>query len=270
MYTKHICVSANESIAEFSPENGELTKVLGEFADVCAADGRNAVYVGRKNGKKLFIAGDYCGFACFSDGTLVEILPQSTGGAAEARKTLCTEFCKHCGYNFDQLNFDPEMNFLEYFISVFASETVKIIKSGVLSAYASREDNLTSVQGTIMFAENIRRNLVHRERVYVRHDVFTPDRAENRIIKAAAVILNKLTASSHNSHLLKEALSYFDDVPVPINITAEFGKCINTRNTKKYSTILSICRMLFDKNEGTAFTGKYVSCAQFYKFEPQK
>jgi 5-methylcytosine-specific restriction endonuclease McrBC regulatory subunit McrC len=157
------------------------------------------------------------------------------------------------------------MNFLEYFISVFAGETVKIIKSGVLSAYASREENMTAVQGTIMFAENIRRNLVHRERVYVRHDVFTPDRAENRIIKAAAAMLNKVTANSHSSHLLKEALSYLDEVRTPYDITAEFGKCINTRNTKKYSTILSICRMLFDRNEGTAFSGKYILCAQFYK-----
>ena len=269
MYTKHICVSANESIAEFSPENGELSKMLGEFTEVCAADGRNAVYVGRKNGKKLFFAGDYCGFACFADGTLVEILPLAKGGTTNARKELCAEFCRRRGYNFEQSNFDPEMNFMEYFISIFAGETVKIIKSGVLSAYASREDNLTSVQGTILFAENIRRNLVHRERVYVRHDVFTPDRAENRIIKAAAAILNKLTTNSHNSHLLKEALSYFDEVAVPLNITAEFGKCINTRNTKKYSTILSICKMLFDKNEGTAFTGKYVSCAQLYKIKSQ-
>ena len=47
----------------------------------------------------------------------------------------------------------------------------------------------------------------------------------------------------------------------------EFSKCINARNTKKYSTILNICRMLFDRNEGTAFSGKYISCAQFYRMQ---
>ncbi len=269
MYTRQFCVSANGIIAEVSPKNGELSNMLGEFAEVCTADGSNAVTVSRKNGVKYFMAGDYCGFVCLADGTLIEILPNTEGDTANARKTLCTEFCERCGYEFRPLSFDPDMNFMEYFISVFAGETMKIIKSGVLSAYASREDNLTSVQGTIMFAENIRRNLVHRERIYVRHDVFTPDRAENRIIKAAAAILIKLTASSHSSHLLKEALSYFDEVVVPHNITAEFDKCINTRNTKKYSTILNICRMLLDKKEGTAFSGKYVVCAQLYKTEQQ-
>lgn len=270
MYTRHICVKANERIAEISPENTELAKMLGEFADVCEADGKKAVTLERKKGSEYFMAGSYCGFACLSDGTLLEILPPVKGGAANARRVLGAEFCKRCGYKFDPSVFGEGMNFMEYVISVFAGETTKIIKSGVLSAYASREENLTSVQGTILFSENIRRNLVHRERVYVRHDVFTPDRAENRIIKAAAAKFVKLTSSSHSSHQLMEALSYLDEVRVPFNITAEFSKCVNTRNTKKYSTILSICRMLFDKDAGTAFSGKYISCAQFYKMNPPK
>lgn len=269
MYTKHICVSANEKIADFSKENGDLSKMLGDFAEVCAADGRKPVTVTRKNDASYFMAGSYCGFASFIDGTLVEILPGTENSIADARKKLCNEFCRRSGFAFNNFGFDPDMNFMEYFISVFAGETMKIIKSGVLSTYASREENMTSVHGTILFAENIRRNLVHRERIYVRHDVFTPDRAENRLIKAAASKLIKITDNAHSSHLLQEALSYLDEVRIPYDCSAEFSKCINTRNTKKYSTILSICKMLFDKNEGTAFSGKYITCAQFYKMQPQ-
>lgn len=267
MYTRHICVSANEIIADYDEKNSDLGMMLGEFAEVCGADGRKAVSVSEKSGKKYFSAGSYCGFICLADGTLIEILPKSDSGAETARKSLCEEFCDRCGYEFRPMSFDPHMNFLEYFVSVFAGETMKIIKSGVLSAYASREENLSSVQGTILFSENIRRNLVHRERVFVRHEVFTPDRAENRIIKAAAAKLIKLTANPNSSRLLNESLSYLEDARMPHDITAEFGRCINTRNTKKYNTVLDICRMLFDKKEGTAFSGKYVLCAQLFKME---
>lgn len=263
MYTRHFCVSAHDMIVDISRKNGEITKMLGEFAAVCKADGREAITVSQINGIRYFTAGSYCGFVCLADGTFIEILPQTDGDTADARNELCAEFCRRCGYTFAPP--DNETNFMEYFISVFAGETMKIIKSGVLSAYASREENMHSVTGTILFSENIRRNLVHRERIYVRHDVFTPDRAENRIIKAAASVLIRLTASPRSSHLLKEALSYLDDVAVPRNIGAEFAKCINTRNTRKYSTILNICRMLFDRNEGTAFSGKYVTCSQLYR-----
>lgn len=268
MYTRHICVSANEKLANFSSGNDELSIMLSDLAEVCEASGRKAVAFCQQEGAGFFTAGSYCGFARLTDGTLIEILPPSENGIAEARKLLCAEFCKRCGFEDSRSSPDADMNFMEYFISVFAGETMKIIKSGVLSTYTSREDNLTSVQGTILFAENIRRNLVHRERLYVRHDVFTPDRAENRIIKAGAAKLIKLTDNSHSSHLLREALAYLDEVRMPYDITAEFGKCINTRNTKKYSVVLNICRMLFDKNEGTAFTGKYVSCAQLFRIIP--
>ncbi len=265
MYTRHICVSANEVIADYSPENAGLCHMLSELDELCAADGRKAVSFSQINGNRRFTAGDHCGFVCFTDGTLVEILPHTDGSTEDARKMLCAEFCRRCGYEFKPSGLKPDMNFLEYFISVFANETMKIIKSGVLSAYASREENMTSVHGTILFSENIRRNLVHRERIYVRHDVFTPDRAENRIIKAAAKKLQKLTTDPHSSHHLNEALSFLDEVRLPHDVNAEFSRCINTRNTKKYSTILNICRMLFDKNEGTAFFGKYILCAQFFK-----
>lgn len=263
MYTRYICVSANETIAELTREGG-FPQMLGEFAEVCAADGRGAVAVRERDGRKLFTAGSYCGFACFADGTLLEMLPPAEDRAA-AKKALCAEFCRRCGAQLSPSAFDPDMSFMEFFVSVFAGETVKIIKSGVLSTYTSREENMNTVHGTILFSENIRRNLVHRERIYVRHDVFTPDRAENRIIKAAAAQLIKLTASSHSSHLLMEALSYLDEVKAPSDITAEFGKCVNTRNTKKYSVVLNICRMLFDRSAGTAFTGKFVQCAQLYE-----
>ena len=257
--TRHICVSAGERIAELSPGDGGLSAMLSELAEVSPA-----VEVRTEKGRRYFAAGSCCGFARFTDGTLLEILPHAKGGTAGARRALCEGFCRRCGASFSPSAFDPEINFMEFFISVFAGETMKIIKSGVLSAYASREENMTSVQGTILFAENIRRNLVHRERLYVRHEVFTPDRAENRIIKAAAAKLKKLTESSHSSHQLMEALSFLDEAVVPGDVAAEFGKCVNTRNAKKYSTVLSICRMLFDKNEGTAFTGKYIACAQFF------
>lgn len=269
MYTRHICVTANERIAVPASDCDGFIKTLGELAEASSADGGRAVNAARRDGRTSFTAGERCGFVYLVDGTLAEILPQTKGGAAAARKALCAEFCRRCGFAFRESALADDMNFMEFFISVFAGETMKIIKSGVLSTYTSREENMNTVHGTILFSENIRRNLVHRERIYVRHDVFTPDRAENRIIKAAAAMLRKITVNSHSSHLLMEALSYLDEVVLPVDVAAEFDKCVNTRNTKKYSTILAICRMLFDKNEGTAFNGRNVVCAQLFQLPAQ-
>ena len=61
------------------PDSGGLSALLGDFAEVCAADGRRAVLLAEENGERCFKAGSYCGFICFTDGTFVEILPYPGG-----------------------------------------------------------------------------------------------------------------------------------------------------------------------------------------------
>ena len=124
MYTRHICVSAGDRIAEHSRADGGLTKALGGLAEICGADGRDAVVLRDEGGRKLFTAGSYCGFVCFADGTLLEILPRRET-PAEARKALCTEFCRRCGYEFREVDFVPERNFMEYFISAACSRRIR-------------------------------------------------------------------------------------------------------------------------------------------------
>ena len=170
--------------------------MLGEFAENCELEGRPAV---KLNGNSIE-SGGCCGFIRLVDGTLIEILPNvQSDDINAARENLCRSFCSRIGYVFGDSRLSESANFMEYFISVFAAESMKIIKSGVLSAYLTREENMTSVQGTIMFAENMRKNLTHRERLYVRHEVFSPDRAENRLMKAAAQKLMKLTEDPRSS-----------------------------------------------------------------------
>ena len=142
MYSRYICVSANERIAELSKEKGELTKILAEFAEDCELDGRKAVTIGRKNGAKWFIAGSYCGFAALADGTLVEILPHDEGGETEARKKLCAELCRRCGYTFRPSELEPDMNSMEYFIGeLFVSSEHEMKKEHYISFAAYVADS---------------------------------------------------------------------------------------------------------------------------------
>lgn len=259
----------HDNIIEQNSENKTLFEMLADFALRCDTEKRPVLTLYEKDKHKIIIAGNYVGFARLTDGTLLEILPNITESTSDkcvcdARKSLCLKLCNICDIRYSDVYAENTPDFMEYFISLFVNECMKIIKSGLLCGYASIEENLTMVQGNILFSENIRRNLVHKERMYVRHDVFTPDRAENRIIKTAAVLMMKLTASPHNSLNLKKIFSFLDDVQTLRNCEAEFSKCINTRNTKKYSTVLNICRMLLNNHENTSFSGKYVSYALFF------
>ncbi|MCQ2468742.1 MAG: McrC family protein [Ruminococcus sp.] len=259
-----ISVPVNEKIIELTPEYSAQYEMLDEFAECCQMRNKMAVVSQQENDRKFIVSGSYCGFIKLIDGSVIDIIPKYDKEKKNAQKLLFMEFCNRCGFEFDDNFFNYEASFMENMISVFARESMKIIKSGVLSQYSAIEENLNTVQGKILFSENNRINLLHRERIYVRHDIFSPDRAENRLMKAAASKLIKITDDPHSSHLLRQVTAYLDDVRKPANIANEFSKCVNTRNTKKYSTVLSISRMLLDTHSDTYFSGKYVSCSMLF------
>lgn len=258
----------NEKIAELTSENKNRFEMLSDFAQTAESEGKNILILTEENGRKILRTTDCVGFVRFADGTQLEILPHISKECEnefyEARKLLCRSLCELFDIVYPDNAIDNSESFFECFISVFVKESMKIIKSGMLHGYKSVEENLNMVQGNIMFAENSRKNLIHQERVYVRHDVFTSDRAENRLIKATAKLMMKLSVNSQSSRSLKQILSFLEEVKTPVSYKEEFSKCINTRNTKKYNTVLNICRMVLNNRDGENF-GSYVSYAMFFK-----
>lgn len=268
MNTNLITICESETILKLTSENRKLFEMLEDFALRNNSVMRPVI----ENGEKVIKAANYVGIVKLNDGTVIEILPKLAGKKAgsfsEPKKLVYQMLSTLLGipYN-DRDTVDMNETFLEYFISVFARECMKIIKSGLLSGYVSVEENMTAVQGNILFAENIRKNLVHRERLYVRHDVFSPDRAENRLIKSTASLMMKLSKSHRSSQNLKQILAYLDDVKFSADYDVDFSKCVNTRNAKKYSIVLNICRLFLKNHNFSEYHGKYVAYAMLFPME---
>ncbi len=265
MSNRRISKFVHEDILVLTPGNRNVFEQLADFANRCSTDGRDVMSVTEENGQRIIKASDFVGFVQLSDKTQIEILPRTSDDLQQAACMLFRRLCEASGIQYSESDVSGEYGFMECFISVFARESMKIIKSGLLCGYASVEENLTMVHGNILFAENSRRNLVHKERVYVRHDVFTPDRSENRLIKAAAKLMMKLSSSPQNSLNLKKVLSCLEEVSVPVNYKVEFANCINTRNTKKYSTVLGMCRMFLDGSKNIVYSGRNIGYAIFFR-----
>lgn len=273
MINKNITVCEYDTIMELDSQNMAQFEMLEDFILRSNTEKQSLMRLVTENGRKIIKAENYVGTVQLNDGTVIEILPKTEGkkrgDTAASRKLLYRMLSAFIDVPYEERTAadDSESTFLEFFISVFVRETMKIIKSGLLAGYVSIEENMTAVQGNILFAENIRRNLVHRERLYVRHDVFSPDRAENRLLKSAAAVMTKLSRSHQNRQNLKKILAFLDEVKSSVSYEADFSKCISSRNSKKYTTALNISR-IFLKNQGYApCSGKYVSFALLFPLE---
>ena len=278
MNSKYITRCQNDTIIELDAGNGERFEMLEDFILHSNSDKATYLSLTLNNGNKAIKASDYVGIISLTDGSCIELLPKvagiKRGAISENREVLYKMLSAYYDIPYEAKTNDDEENsessdntFLEFFISVFARECMKIIKSGLLSGYESIEENTTQVRGTILFAENNRRNLVHRERLYVRHDEFTPDRVENRLMKTAAFVMTKLSGNHQNIQNLKKIMAILDEVKLSDNYEADFAKCINARNTKKYSTVLNICRLFLRSKKNAEYSGKFVSYALLFPME---
>jgi 5-methylcytosine-specific restriction enzyme subunit McrC len=230
----------------------------------------------RRGGVKTITARNYVGVITTNDGTVIEILPKICNLADDADKKRTKEIFlemlralkdasfKH--FNVSNLKTD-RLSLFEIFIQMFADEVLALTKQGLKSAYTTVEANERFFKGKLNVAQDIRHNLVNRERFYVRYSVFSVDRAENRLIKATLRFLLKRTTSTQNRQKLSQLLAMFESVGDSTNVDADFSLCVPNRSMTHYEKALSWCRVFLKGNSFTPFAGSDVAMALLFPME---
>lgn len=167
---------------------------------------------------KVITAKNYVGVITTRDGTEIEILPKLTLEGDDSdqavRKVFLTmlrtvQEAPFKTFRTAHLN-TSRMRLLDLFVRMFLDEAHRLIQRGLKSDYALTQDNETCVRGKIVFSEHIRKNLLHRERIFVEYDVFSVDCPENRLVKSTAVYLQRHATDLQNRKDLRIVLSVMD------------------------------------------------------------
>lgn len=102
--------------------------------------------------------------------------------------------------------------FLEILIAHYANMLLNALQRHIPHHYETREDNLSTVKGRILFAKNHLLNTANLARVYCQFDEFSPNNLLNRTFKFVAHALRRLTISSTTRAFLDKILAIYDDV----------------------------------------------------------
>lgn len=227
----------------------------------------------KKNVGKVITAKNYVGVIALDDGTIIEILPKICGeDDTEKVKKLLIRMLKSLQNSpfksMQSTNLDvAKMPVFEIFIRMFITETFAVVKRGLKSGYETVEDNLTVCKGKIDFSNQIRHNLVHKEKFYVRYDEFNNNRPENKLVKSTLKYLYRFSSSSKNKADLKTLLNVFENVDESVNYDADFAKCSSDRNSKYYNTLLMWCKVFLKGKSFTSFAGSEVAYALLFPME---
>lgn len=228
----------------------------------------------RRGVGKIITARNYVGMIAMADGTVVEILPKIAGdGISESdARRIFLEMLKTLkditfkDFNISRLHTE-RLSLLEIFIKMFLDEVSVLTRQGLKAAYTPVEGNECFYKGKLLASQNIKYNLVSRERFFVRYDEFNINRPENRLIKSTLGFLFKATADSRNRQNAARLLTFFDGVEYSKNYDADFSKCFVDRSMNHYHKVLSWCRVFLRGNSFTAFAGSKVALALLFPME---
>src|SRR5690606_33591690 len=144
-------------------------------------------------GRRVIQVTSFVGVIHAPDGFQIEVLPKIgkaiAGSAIEVRQLLIDMLC--CLRDFRHILTDSaklsaaRMPLLEIFTSEFLYSVEYIVNHGLGSEYRQRQGNLFALRGKLLRSSHLRENLYRADRFFTEHDVFTMDRPENRLVRAA-------------------------------------------------------------------------------------
>jgi len=232
--------------------------------------------LGRDKKGDFLQAQNYVGIIQTKSGDSLEIIPKihdndngSNKEAVENSKRILLRMLKtlknHPFKNINIANLKSlNLPLLEIFISMFLDEVSKLIKIGIKSDYVELEDNLKFLKGKLKISEQIRKNIVHKERFYVCYQEFSIDRAENRLIKSTLEFLYRRSKSSKNQQLIREYLFIFDEISSSSDINADFSRLKLNRQTKHYEQALLWGKIFLQNKSFSPYRGSDVAFALLF------
>lgn len=146
---------------------------------------------------------------------------------------------------------------LDFFIRLFIKEVHDIIHKGLVKKYRQVERNSTFVKGKILFSENIKRNLLHEERCFVRMTTYDYQNLYNAILKTAIDILRKTySLQKSTSDELDNLYLYLENVKPISAKSIKWHHLSYNRKNNHYKKALDLARLIIENSNPEIQAGK--------------
>lgn len=228
----------------------------------------------RFRGREALRVRSCVGVLLLPSGQCVEILPKIYNDATEPEQVRallltmlrCLPDLPFAAHGTADVR-EGRLPLLEVFLTCFLDEATRLLRAGLRSDYAEREENLTCLRGRLLLSEHVRRNAAHRERLYVRHDEFLPDRPENRLLKSTLLKVAGLTRHADNQRRCRRLLFMLDEVSLSTRLEADFSLCRHDRSTRHYENALTWAALLLRGNAPLPLAGPRTCLSLLFPME---
>jgi 5-methylcytosine-specific restriction enzyme subunit McrC len=208
-----------------------------------------------RKGKKYLKLGSYVGYLQSPSGEGIEILPKTelaSPGETEPLRMLLQDMLK-CpgplksreGDSADLKRSDLPLH--EWIIAQYLNQLTHLVKRGLRFDYETVEEESRFIRGQLDVGRQSRQSPARAIWFNIRHDVFSPNRTENRLLKTALDYVLKLTKNGQNwriANTLSHQLSVIESFTRPLTKISQWQ---NTKLMQPYRAIKPWCVLVLER-----------------------
>lgn len=236
----------------------------------------------RKNGAELLQIEDqrhlrldnYVGVIETPCGTRLEILPKimfSADDEGKSREMLCKMLrtvhrlpVRDAGVANITL-FDSSLT--EWVMRHFLQALEHLMARGMRSDYIRVEEEQRYLRGQLNMTRQMRQPPGRQHFFQITHDIFTPDRAENRLIKKALERIAQATSDASNWRVARELMGVLAEIPQSKNTGQDFKNWSNDRLMSHYNDIKPWCELVLGQQMPLTQKGEWHGISMLFPME---
>ncbi len=197
----------------------------------------------------------------------IEVLPKLAAGAGREDHEAWRHFLLDILVRSKVLKFQvrphsqtgTRQTMLDFILRYYLDRLDEALHRGLIKRYRHAEGNIAALKGKLLFAQQVRHNLVHRERFYTSHTRYDFDHALNQLLAAALAWVPDLTHTQDlrsGADRLGLALPLISEVLHPEHL---IGKIRQDRKSAPFQELIHLAGLIVENyhpslSAGTAVT----------------
>ncbi len=161
--------------------------------------------------------------------------------------------------------FDKSLS--EWVMAQFLAELDLLVKRGVRFDYQRIEEEQRFLRGQLNVVAQMRQPPGRQHHFQIRHDVFLPDRAENRLFKLALEQVAKSTQDAANWRLANELRAMLAEVPASRQVSQDLRAWSRDRLMAHYQAIKPWCELILNQQMPIAVSGEWRGISLLFPME---
>lgn len=155
----------------------------------------------------------------------------------------------------------------EWVARQFLCELDRLVKIGVTFEYENVEEEQRFLRGRLNLGKQAVQRPGRGHFFQIEHDLFSPNRAENRLLRTALSEVRRVTGDPQNWRLAHELLAYLAILPSSSDIRGDFRNWRSDRLTAHYQAVRPWCQLILTGNIPMAVSGAWRGLSLLFPME---